>query len=147
MHPHQRKEDPMDPRTLRIVAVAAAAASALIYFLIGFGVLDIGESTAGEPNLLAFGLIVGTTYVVIGLLMALFWSRMMLGLIGLLDAAVILGYFAMASLREPPFEVWGLLAKTCQVVLLVAVGLLLFARPMARQHRRHPEDVLTTHPS
>jgi peptidoglycan/LPS O-acetylase OafA/YrhL len=137
----------MDPRTLRIVAVAAAAASALIYFLIGFGVLDIGESTAGEPDLLAFGLIVGTVYIVIGLLIALLSSRWMLGLIGLLDAAVILGYVAMASLREPPFEVWGLLVKACQVVLLIAIGLLLFGRPMERRRQRHREDVLTTHPS
>jgi len=137
----------MDPRALRTVGVVAAAASALLYYLIGFGLLDIGTSTDGPPDLLAFGLIVGTTYVVIGLLLALFWgSRWLLALIGLIDAAVILGYFAMASLRDPPFEVWGLLVKALQVILLVAIGILLFAHPMERQRRRHREDVLTTRP-
>jgi peptidoglycan/LPS O-acetylase OafA/YrhL len=148
MHPRGRKEDPVDPRTLRIVAVAAAAASALLYYLIGFEVVDIGTSTAGEPDLLGFGLIVGTTYAGIGVVLALSWgSRWLLAAIGVVDAAVILGYFAMASLREPPFEAWGLLIKACQVVLLVAVGVLLFAHPMERQRKRHREDVLTTRPS
>jgi hypothetical protein len=71
----------------------------------------------------------------------------MLALIGLLDAAVIVGYCVMASIRGPPFEPWGLLIKACQIVLLVAIGILLFAHPMERQRRHHREDVLTTRPS
>lgn len=136
----------MDPRTLRIVAVAAAAASALLYYLIGFGVLDIGTSTSGTPDLVGFGLIVGTTYVAIGVLVALFRSRWMLALIGLLDAAVIVGYFLMATIRVPPFEPWGLLVKACQIVLLVAIGMMLFAQPTEHRRRHHSQDVLTTHP-
>jgi hypothetical protein len=80
-------------------------------------------------------------------LIALFWSRWMLALIGLIDAAVIVGYFVMASIRVPPFEPWGLLIKACQVALLVAIGILLFAHPMERRRQHHREDVLTTHPS
>jgi hypothetical protein len=30
-------------------------------------------------------------------------------------------YFAVAELRSPPFELWGLLTKALQVVLLAAV--------------------------
>jgi hypothetical protein len=37
---------------------------------------------------------------------------------------VIVGYFAVAGIREPPVELWGLLVKASQVVLLIAIGYL-----------------------
>jgi hypothetical protein len=51
--------------------------------------------------------------------------RWLVALIGLMDAAVIVGYFAMAEMRVPSFEVWGLSIKAAQVVLLLAIGFLL----------------------
>lgn len=127
----------MEARTLRLVGAAAAAASALLYYLIGFGVLYIGESTNGQdPGLLGFGLTAGTTFLVAGLLVVAFPRRWLLALIALLDLAVIVAYFAMGSIRDPSFELWGLLVKLAQAIFLLALAFLLLrggeAQPSAR---------------
>jgi hypothetical protein len=116
----------MTRHTARYIAAGAAGVSALLYYLIGFGVLDIGESTSGTTDLVGFGLSAGTTFAVAGLLVALIHRRWLAGAVALLDLGVIIGYFVMAGIRVPPYEVWGLSIKVAQVVLLLAVGYLVF---------------------
>jgi hypothetical protein len=114
----------MSIRTLRAVAVAAAAISAALYLLIGFEVLDVGTSKAGNNDILSFGLLMGAVYGVIAAMVALLSSRWLLAAVAVVDALVIVGYFALAGVREPPVELWGLLVKASQAVLLVAIGYL-----------------------
>jgi hypothetical protein len=116
----------MSRHTARSIAAGAAGVSALLYYLIGFGILDIGESTSGTTDLLGFGLSAGTTFAVAGLLVWFVRRRWLAGAIALLDLGVIIGYFVMAGIRVPPFEVWGMSIKAAQVVLLLAAGYLLF---------------------
>ena len=119
----------MRAQDLRLVAAIAAVGSAILYYLIGFGVLNVGESTSGATtDLLGFGLVVGTAFLGVAAVVWLFRNRWLLGAIGLIDAAVVAGYFAMSSLREPPFEVWGLTIKVLQVVTFVSIAVLVFAR-------------------
>jgi hypothetical protein len=116
----------MTTQTMRALAAATAGLSALLYYLIGFGVLDIGEARSGDDaGLLGFGLSAGTAFVAAAILLVLVHRRWLVALIGLMDAAVIVGYFAMAEMRVPSFEVWGLSIKAAQVVLLLAIGFLL----------------------
>lgn len=116
----------MNLRTVRYLAAAAAAASALLYYLIGFEVVYIGESTArAENDILGFGLSAGTMFLVAAIAVLLIGRRWLVALIAALDAVVIVAYFAFAGIRDPSFEVWGLLVKTAQVVLLAALGYLL----------------------
>jgi hypothetical protein len=120
----------MDAQRWRFVAAGAAVASAALYYLIGFGVLDIGGAANGEAtDLLGFGLTVGTVFLGAGAVIWFIRNRLILALVGLVDAAVVIGYFAMASLREPPVEVWGLAIKVLQVAALVGIGALVFGQP------------------
>jgi hypothetical protein len=115
----------MSIRTVRAVAIAAAAITAVLYVLIGFEVLNVGTAKSGTNDILSFGLLMGAVYGVIAVMLALASWRWLLAAIAVLDALVIVGYFAAAGVREPPFELWGLLVKAAQAVLLVALGYLL----------------------
>ena len=119
---------------MRALAAITAGISALLYYLIGFGVLDIGTAASGEdPGLLGFGLSAGTAFVVAGALVWFVHRRWLVALIGLMDAAVIVGYFAMGDIRVPSYEVWGLSIKAAQVVLLLAIGFLLLRDEQVRK--------------
>jgi hypothetical protein len=59
-------------RRIQQCAVAAAAVTAVLYLLIGFGVLDVGTSAdETQPDLLGFGLAAGGAYAVIAVLLTL----------------------------------------------------------------------------
>jgi hypothetical protein len=47
-----------------------------------------------------------------------------MALIALFQLLPLIGYVAFASFREPPFELWGVLIKVCQVIVLVAASTL-----------------------
>jgi hypothetical protein len=130
----------MNTATMRYLGAAAAWASAILYYLIGFGVLDIGEAKDGAAtDLLGFGLVTGTSFLVAGALVLLVHRRWLIALIGLLDLAVIIGYFAVSGVREPPYEVWGLTIKGLQVVLLLVIG---FLTLKADAWPRHDQAIL-----
>ena len=115
-------------RRARWVAVLAAAATAALYGLIGLGVLPIGVPADGSPpDLVGFGLGLGGIFALVAVSVALVRHRAVLAVAAALQVLVIVGYFALASVREPQFEVWGLVVKGCQAVLLVAVGYMLLA--------------------
>jgi hypothetical protein len=121
-------------RRVQYVAAAAAAAAAILYFLIGFGVLDIGTGADGtSEDLLGFGVTAGAAFAVVAVLLLLVPRRVLLILIALFDAAVIAMYFAVAEIREPPVDLWGVLIKAFQVVLLGAVVFMIIRGPQ-RQH-------------
>ena len=125
----------MGIRTGRTVAVAAAAASAILYILIGFEVLDVGSSRTGTNDILSFGLLMGAVYAVIAAVVALVPWRWVLGVVAIVNALVFIGYFALAGVREPPVELWGLLVKASQLVLLGAMAYLLVHREKTAHNR------------
>jgi hypothetical protein len=112
--------------TALIVAIAAAAFVAVLYYLIGLGAIYVGTSSNGSStDLGAFGSIVGTAFAVVALLLARLRSRLLWAVVGVLQIVVLLGYVVVGSVRTPAYEPWGLLIKACQVVILVAMGYLL----------------------
>jgi hypothetical protein len=109
----------------RNLAIAAAVACAAVYVLIGIGVLSIGESTQQTTtDLLGFGALMGAIYGLTAVAIWLVRSRVAMALIALFQLVPLIGYVAFASLREPPFELWGVLIKVCQIVVLVAASTL-----------------------
>lgn len=107
--------------TVRGVGVSAAIAVSALYGLIGTGVLSVGESTTdGATDLFAFGMLMGAMYLATAA--ALWWwhGRIGLALVAGFQLIPLLGYVAAAGLREPPFELWGVLIKAGQLVVLIA---------------------------
>jgi len=47
------------------------------------------------------------------------------------QVVVLVGYFAMASVREPRYDAWGLTMKAAQAVMLCVLVLLALTAPVA----------------
>ena len=116
--------------TVRYVGAAAATVTAVLYLLVGFEVLPVGEPTSGGPSdLLAFGLMAGGTFAVAAVALLLRDSRILSAAVAIWSLVTIVGYFAFAGLREPPFEIWGLAIKAGQVFVFGAAAYLAMRRP------------------
>jgi hypothetical protein len=134
----------MSVKDMHRVAAAAAAGSAILYFLIGLGMIEVGRSTSGENDIFAFGLTVGAVFAVAAVIVLWTSRRWLLGIVGVIDLMVIIGYFALAGVREPPYDPNGILIKGLQVIMLAAIiGLLLHRRREPELVGGHPKDVLT----
>ena len=138
----------MDGQRARFVAAGAALGSAILYVLVGFGVLDIGTATFGEEvDLKQFGTGAGAAFLAVALVSLLARNKWYIGAAGLFDAAVVLGYFVMAGVREPPVEVWGLSIKALQVIVFIAIVVVVTARPVVEGRHAPRRDVLTARAS
>src|SRR6187200_2225702 len=109
----------------RVSGIVAAILAAAIYGLIGLGRLSVGESTTeATTDLFMFGGLMAAISVATAV--ALWWlhGRVGLGLVAALQLIPLLGYVAAAGMREPPFELWGVLIKACQLTVLVSAAFL-----------------------
>lgn len=122
--------------TARRVAIITAWISAAFYALIGLGVLPIGESAnGGDPGLFEFGAMMAAVFVVTALLLMRFRSTILWVAVAVLLFTVLIGYAAFSAYRIPPVEVWGLLVKLDQAILLAATLYLILR---GRQHGGAP---------
>jgi hypothetical protein len=104
------------------MAAAAAATMAVIYFLIGLRLLDIGgSSTTEQVDLGMFGASAGTAFLVIAVLALAADRRWIWVAAATFQLFVYVTYFATSGIRVPPFETWGLTLRLVQVPLLVAL--------------------------
>jgi hypothetical protein len=104
---------------LRYVAAGLVGVIAVLYLLIGVQILAVGRPTDGSaPDLLVFGLLVGGAHLVAAVLLALIARRVVWLGVAAFQVLVIVGYFALAGVRDPQFEVWGLLVKLLQLFVL-----------------------------
>jgi peptidoglycan/LPS O-acetylase OafA/YrhL len=95
---------------------------AVIYLLIGLGILDIGGSASGETvDLALFGFAAGIAYLVLALLLMFTDRRWLWILAALLMLWVYVIYVSTSGGREPPFEVWGIALRVIQLPLLAAL--------------------------
>lgn len=107
-------------RDIRIVGIVLAAASTLIYYLIGFGVITFpGGDFAGQT---VFGLFAGTAFLAGTIAMVRYDKRALwvLGTLGLVF--VTWAYFDVAPERDPSYEFWGIFLRVLQIPLLGIVG-------------------------
>ena len=95
---------------------------AVIYILIGLGLLDIGGSTSGETvDLALFGFAAGAAYLVLALLLLFSDRRWLWMLATLLMLWVYVIYVSTSGGREPSFEVWGITLRVLQLPLLAVL--------------------------
>jgi hypothetical protein len=108
-------------RTIRFVAAGLAATIALIYFLIGVGVLTVVTPVDGDQSMLVFGASAGTAFLLGAALLFAFDRRVLWILGAAVQLFVVWGYFAVAPDRAPSFEAWGISLRILQIPLLAAL--------------------------
>jgi len=115
---------------IRELGAGASLVAGAIYALIGFGLISVGTTTSGaSTDLFAFGMIMAAGSIALAVAMLRSTSRDVAIAIAALELIVIVGYFAVAGVRVPPVEAWGLSIKGLQAVVLAsAVALALQAR-------------------
>jgi hypothetical protein len=123
-------------RQIRYAAAAASAATALLYFGIGAGMLKIGEKASTDaPDLLVFGAAAGAAFV-LGTVLLLALDHRGVWLLGaILQVLAIAMYVAVSPQRTPQYEGWGILMKVLQVAILAALAYLVVRQPVRRGAR------------
>ncbi len=117
-------------RLIRYVAALLAAGTAVVYVLIGVGVVKVvNDASADGAGLLPFGLLSGGAFMLGAILLTLFDRRILWIAGGLFQVFAIAMYFAVAPQRDPSFDPWGIGLKVVQGVLLVALVYLVVQRP------------------
>lgn len=99
------------------VAASLSAVIALLYLLLATGVLDLGEAETGELGILG---VAGGLHLVLALVLWLRPWRWLLAGIVVVQVAMAGMYVAIASERDPSYEVWGLTIRGLSLVLVVA---------------------------
>jgi len=116
--------------TVRLTAAIASAAMALIYFLIGLGVLSVGSSTSGESvDMFVFGFSAGIFFLLMAGLLALTDNRWVWYAATILQVLIFATYVATSAIRVPNFEVWGITLRAIQVVLIAGLLYLAWSSP------------------
>jgi hypothetical protein len=112
----------MERRRIRSLSALVSGTMALNYYLIGLGDLDIGGTTTGETaDPAGFGFSAGCAFLILSLLLLFTDRRWLWTLAAVVQVLVFIMYFAVSGVREPPFEVWGILLRMLQVVLLATL--------------------------
>lgn len=104
----------------RRLAAAAAAATAVLYALIGVGVLVV-TNEGPSTDLQVFGLTAAAAFVAVAVVVKRARRRLVLAIVGALVVPVLIMYAVMAEVREPHVELWGLLIVALQLVLVGAL--------------------------
>jgi hypothetical protein len=114
---------------IRYVAALIAAVTAVIYFMIGFNVVSVlDEATLASADQ-TFGIYAGVAYALGALLLVAVNRRMIWALGAVLQIFVIYTYFDLASQRTPAFEIWGIVLRIAQAIILVILVYLAIRMP------------------
>jgi hypothetical protein len=106
---------------VRHVGAGLAATMAVIYYLIGLGVLDVGGSGDQQAGLLVFGVLAGSAFLLGAVLLARFDRRWLWITGALFQVFVYWAYIDISKSRTPPFETWGILLRIIELPLLLAL--------------------------
>ncbi len=104
---------------VRCFAAAMAGAAAAIYLLIGAGVLQVVDGD--QAGMATFGFAAAGGFV-LGVVLLLLWKHPLVWVLGaLLQIVVIVMYFAVGPDRTPHYEIWGLVLRIPQVLILASL--------------------------
>ena len=118
--------------TIRHAGAVVAAVMALIYFLIGGGVLQVVTPAEDPGFMFVFGALAGGAFMFGALLLMRFDRRWLWMLGAAFQVFVYWGYFSVAPDRTPSFEPWGIALRIVQVPLLMALLDLAVRQPEQR---------------
>jgi len=104
---------------VRFGAAALAVITAIFYFLIAAHVLPVVDVM--DKGITYFGLAAGIGFCLIAVAL-FFWRRRFVWIIvGLLQIFAIALYFQVGKTRTPNYEVWGLVMRIPQVLILLSM--------------------------
>jgi len=113
-------------RTLRYVAGVLSALTAVMYFMIGFNLVSVVDTSTDQ----FFGIPAGIAYA-FGAVLLFRYDRKAFWVLGAVLQVFVIGtYFSYAPERTPAFETWGILIRIAQVIILVALAYLAFRLPL-----------------
>ena len=119
---------------VRLIGAIGALLMAGIYYLIGFGVLNVGGTTSGDTvDLFMFGMGAGSAFLVISLLIALTDRRWIWAVVLVFQFLVFGMYVAVSGTRVPSFEIWGLTLRMIQLVVIACLVFLIVKAPHQRK--------------
>ena len=125
---------PIRLSALRVTLAALAAASAVVYLLIGLEVLAVVELGPDDPSLLWFGIPASLAFLFGAVVMLASERRLWWALGAVFQVFAITAYFNVAPNRNPPFEFWGIALRVAQVLMLVGLVVLLARYPQPVRH-------------
>jgi hypothetical protein len=118
---------------MRVGAAGVAGLVAVLYLLIGFGVITVVQNQAevgAAPVVVA-----GVLFAALAVLLLMTASRRVLIAGAVLQLVVLVMYLVVSAGRVPAFEIWGLGIKGLQVGLLAAFVAMLIRQPRSLRSR------------
>lgn len=129
-------------RLVRFATAAGVAAAAVIYLLIGLGVISVIEDQAAEPGTPMFMAAALFSLLAVALLISAGRPVVLAG--AALQVLVIVGYVVVAANRTPAFEAWGIGMKVLEVALLAGfVSLAITPKRTITPGQSRPQRTLT----
>ncbi len=120
-------------RVIRLATAGLAAVSAIVYLLIGVGVLQVVEMRPDDPSLLWFGLPAAAAFAFGTIVMLRSQSLTLWALGAVFQVFTISAYFGLAQERTPQYEPWGILLLVTQLLILVALVTLIARYPTPKR--------------
>ena len=119
----------MNRQTVRTASAGLAAAMALIYFLIGLEVVQVVTDQPATSDMFGFGVGAGLLFLSTAAVIVLVDRRVVWAIGAVLQLLIAIMYFAVAPMRDPSFEVWGITLRVLQLGLFAALMYLALHRP------------------
>jgi hypothetical protein len=114
---------------LRLAIAGLAAASAVVYALIGLEVIAVVETGPDDPSLFWFGIPAALAFL-FGAGIMLVSERVLWWALGaVFQVFTIAAYFDVADRRTPAFEFWGIALRVVQMLLLAGLVVLIARYP------------------
>jgi hypothetical protein len=112
---------------MRFVAAGVAGLVAVLYLLIGFGVITVvqDQAEAGAAPVV----VAGVLFAALAVLLLITSSRQVFIAGAVLQVVVLVMYLVVSAERVPAFEAWGLGIKALQAGLLAAFVTMRLRRP------------------
>jgi len=126
----------MRRQSIRNAAAAIAAAMAVIYFMIGLGVLQVVAVQPAGTDMFAFGAGAGVLFLATAAVILLVDRRVVWAIAAVLQVLIAIMYFAVAPTRDPSFEIWGVTLRVLQAGLFAALVYLALHAPAPHEARR-----------
>ena len=108
--------------SVRHAAAALAVITAIFYFLIAAHVLPVVDVMDG--GITKFGLAAGIGFCLIAVALLVWKRRFVWIIVGLLQVFSIAMYFQVGQDRTPNYEVWGIVMRIPQALILFSMAYL-----------------------